>query len=77
MAAVTKDEIRAEIADRKARLEAIDAENAGERFDDVTRNEWNTLNTEVDELEARVEELIAREERLMSLSTRTENMERI
>lgn len=77
MAAVTKDEIRSEIADRKARLEQIDADNAGERFDEVTRNEWNTLNTEVDELEARVDELIAREERLMSLAGNAQNVERI
>jgi len=77
VAAVTKDELRSEIADRKTRLEQIDAENAGERFSEETREEWNRVNGEVDELDARVEELIAREDRLLKLAGRSENVERI
>lgn len=77
MAAVTKDELRADIAEKKERLEAIDAENAGERFTPETRDEWNRLNTEVDELEARVAELESRERRLQDLAAKPENTEKL
>jgi HK97 family phage major capsid protein len=76
VAAVTKDELRSEIADKKSRLEEIDAENAGERFTEETREEWNRMNGEVDDLESRVEELEARERRLAELSDRPENVEK-
>jgi len=70
VAAVTKDEIRTEIADRKERIEQLQAETQGARFTPEQKDEWNRLNTEVDEFEAHEAELVAREARLLDLSDR-------
>jgi len=76
VAAVTQDQLRKEIEDRQARVEEIQAESDGERFDDETRSEWNQLNSEIDELNAHVDELDARDERLRALAAKDENVEK-
>lgn len=70
MAAVTKDEVRADIADRKARIEELEAETEGARFTQEQRDEWNRLNSEVDELQEHEAELVAREKRITDLANR-------
>jgi HK97 family phage major capsid protein len=77
VAAVTKDEIRSEIADRKSRIEQLETETEGARFTQDQKGEWNRLNTEIDELEEHETELVARAERLLNLANRSESTERL
>lgn len=76
MAAVTKDDLRSQIEEKKSRLREIEAETDGERFDDGQKDEWNRLNSEVDQLEEHVSELISREERLRALANESESVEK-
>jgi HK97 family phage major capsid protein len=73
---VTQDQLRADIESKQARLEEIQKESEGERFDDATRSEWNDLNAQVDELNEHVAELDARDERLRVLAEKPENVEK-
>ena len=77
MAAVTKDQVSAELEDRKARILEIDAQTEGRRFTEDERFEYNKLNDEVEEFKAHHEELVRREERILSLSENSVNTERI
>lgn len=67
MAAVTLDELRTERADRVSRLNEIENENAGERFSEDTREEWNRLNAEVDGYDERISEIEVRQARLAEI----------
>jgi HK97 family phage major capsid protein len=77
MAAVTKEELLAEVREKKERVEEINIEYAGQRFDDETRSEYNLLNTQIDELEATVAELQSREERIRSWADNPAAVERV
>ena len=77
MAAVSKDELLAEIKEKKERVEAINVEYAGARFSDEARDEWNLLNSEIDELEATVAELDAREERIAENAGKERAVEKV
>ena len=70
MAAVNIEELVAERDELKARVAEIDAEHAGERFTDEVKDEWNRLNSEIDEYEARIAELELRKERIEILGTK-------
>jgi HK97 family phage major capsid protein len=75
VATVSIDELVAERDELKARVAAIDAEHAGERFSEEMREEWNRLNGEIDEYDARIQELEARAERVAALGQNSEARE--
>lgn len=75
MAAVTKEELLAEIREKKERIEEINTEHAGARFSDEIRSEWNRLNSEVDDLQETVDELETREKRILELGESKRNVE--
>lgn len=77
MAAVTKDEIRSDISDKKARIEEINLETEGARFTAEQKDEYNRLNNEVDELEEHVVELEMREARLAELAGNARSTEKL
>ena len=62
------EEIRNEIKD-------IDTENAGEAFSDETKERWNALNVELDEIAATITELEARRARVEELARDPQNTE--
>lgn len=76
MATVTIDELVAKRDELKARVAEIDAEHAGERFSEETREEWNRLNTDIDDHDARISELKVRIERVAALADKPESQER-
>ena len=77
MAFVNKDELRADIEDRKSRIAQLEQESGGQRFNEAQKDEYNRLNTEIDELEAHVSELVVREKRAEELAQRDANVERV
>lgn len=68
MATVTIEELIAERDELRARLAEIDAEHAGERFPTDIKEEWNRLNSQVDEYDERIREIQARNDRLHALT---------
>jgi HK97 family phage major capsid protein len=68
MAAVSKDELRTDVEEKKARIEALNSETEGARFTAEQRDEDNRLNTEIDEIEEHISELVIREERAAELA---------
>jgi HK97 family phage major capsid protein len=66
MASVTQLEERNE--EIRSQLKDIEADHAGESFDDKTRAQWNELNEEIDDNDKLIAELTARRERLDKLS---------
>lgn len=73
MATVT--ELVAERDELKSRVAQIDAEHAGERFPEEIKEEWNRLNSEIDEYDARIKELELRTARVEQLGSKPENRE--
>jgi HK97 family phage major capsid protein len=71
------EELQDERAKRKERLNEIDAEHAGKRFSAETKEEWNRLNTEIDDIDESIRELHVRTERLKAIADQPENVERI
>ncbi len=63
------DEIRSELKD-------LEAEFAGESFDETARSKWNDLNSELDGNEKLIEELEARRSRIDALAGSEKNVER-
>ena len=73
---LSRDEIAAELSDIRAQLEQIEAANAGLRFTEAVRDEWNGLNTRRDELVALEQELNLRAERMLIIVGREEHAEK-
>ena len=74
MASVTQLEERNE--EIRSSLKDLEAENAGEAFDDETKARWNALNEELDANKKLVTELEARRARLDALGESDRNTER-
>lgn len=74
MASVTELEARA--SELREQIKDLDAENAGEAFDDATKARWNELNGELETVNETVKELEARTERLRGLSDQPQNVEK-
>lgn len=68
MAALTIEEHVAELEEFRNRIQEIDREYAGQALPEATREEWNTLNNDVEAKEALIEELRARQERVRALA---------
>jgi len=66
--AVTKEELQVELKEMRERVEEINFDNAGQRFSDETRSEWNDLNTRIDDTEETIREITAREERIRQIA---------
>lgn len=65
------DELRARQSEIRSRLQEIHAEHANggvEALPEAARNEWNELNTELDENDAKIAEFEAREARLREIA---------
>jgi HK97 family phage major capsid protein len=73
---VTQDQLAAQIEERQNRLDEIQAETEGARFDDNQRDEWQRINQEIDDLNDHLAELKVRDERLNELASRAENVEK-
>lgn len=73
MASVTDLEARNE--EIRSALKDLDAEAAGETFDETAKSRWNELNDELDANEKTIAELKARAERLAALGSRESNVE--
>ena len=73
----SRDEVASAISDLEARIADIDAANAGLRFTEETRSEWNNLNTEIDGLKELDKELELREDRIRLLNEKPEAVERV
>jgi HK97 family phage major capsid protein len=71
------EELDAEIEQRKERLRQIDTEYVGKRFSAESKDEWNRLNSEVDELEESKRELVVRSDRLRVLAEKDEHVEKV
>ena len=74
MASVTQLEERQE--EIRAALKDLEVDNAGEEFDEKSRDQWNTLNAEFDSNRKLVSELEARRARLDALGESDRNTER-
>lgn len=61
MEALTKDEMRDRIKDLKEQRQALNDEYAGKRFDEGSRDRFNSFNDEIHELEETIAEIDRRE----------------
>ena len=62
MAALSVADIDARVEECRNQIKALDAAAAGERFSEEQKDEWNTLNSEIAELQEQRAELVARQE---------------
>jgi HK97 family phage major capsid protein len=76
VAAVTKDELRSEVEEKKARILEISTATEGARFSPEQKEEYNRTNAEIDELEEHISELEVRETRIAALAENPRSVER-
>jgi HK97 family phage major capsid protein len=74
---MTRDELRAELAEARSRVQEIDSAYAGQYIDPDTDDgrEWAERNERIDELNRTLEQLERREERLRELADEPANRE--